>query len=323
VGKAAVGALAYVTPMALLGSVALVAFRRLDGERVSRARLVATHATLGLAFGVAVTGSNWLLFSLLHRLLPAAFDAPTFRVEYKAWEALMGLLIYGVLAGVCHTILLQRRVREEEARATRATALKTEAELRALRARLEPHFLFNTLHSLLALVRHDPGRAEEALEQFGDLLRYTLDTQKDGEVVPLGEEIAFVRNYLSLESLRLGERLRLEMHVDPAVCDVRVPAFCLQPIVENAIRHGIAPRATGGRLRVAALREGGSVRIEVADDGAGASPDSLADAHGIGLRLVRERLALRHGAAARCDVDTAPGRGFRVTIVLPAAEDGE
>jgi LytS/YehU family sensor histidine kinase len=229
----------------------------------------------------------------------------------------MGAMIYGVLAGVCYGVLLHERMREQEARAARATALQTEAELRALRAQLNPHFLFNTLHSLLALVRQDPRAAEEALEQFGDLLRYTLDTQKNGEVVPLGEELTFVENYLALESLRLGDRLRLDIRIEEGVREEQVPAFCLQPLVENAVRHAIAPRAAGGRLAVRAAREGRAVVLEVSDDGPGASPTELERAAGLGLRLVRERLAARYGDDAVLDVDTQPGHGFRVTIRLP------
>ncbi len=253
----------------------------------------------------------------LSLLFPAVFDHYQFHLEYFAWECLMGVLIYGVLAGICYAILLHARMREQEARVARAAALQTEAELRALRAQLNPHFLFNTLHSVLALVRHDPRAAEEALEQFGDLLRYTLDTQKKGEVVPLRDELAFLENYLALESLRLGDRLRLEIDIDDVARDQRVPAFCLQPLVENSIRHAIAPRAEGGSLAVRVRRDGDSLLLEVADDGPGARPVDVDNANGLGLRLVRERLAAHYGSAASFDVGARPGGGFRVAIRLP------
>lgn len=319
--KAVVGALAYVTPMALLGLASLAAFRRLDWSADHRLRFVSAHVAMGLTFGVGITVSNHLFFSLLHRIHPALFNAPTFNLEYYTWESLMGMLIYGVLAGVCYAIRLHQKMREEEARAARAVRLRTEAELRALRSQLNPHFLFNTLHSLLALVREDPGAAEEGLQQFGDLLRYTLDTQKNGEVVPLGEELVFVDNYLAIESLRLGDRLRIERKVDEGARNLHVPAFCLQPLVENAVRHAIAPRAAGGRLALTIARERGALRMEVADDGPGASTADLERAGGLGLRLVRERLEARYGGAARFDIETDPGRGFRAIIRLPL--DGE
>jgi LytS/YehU family sensor histidine kinase len=277
-----------------------------------------THVAIGIVYGIAATASNYGLFSALHWIAPDLFRPAQFNLQYFTWESVMGVLVYGVLAGVCYAILLHRRMREQEARAARATALQTEAELRALRSQLNPHFLFNTLHSLLALVRHDPRAAEEALEQFGDLLRYTLDTQNNGEVVALGEELQFVDNYLALEALRLGDRLRLDVRIDEAVRDRRVPAFCLQPLVENAVRHAIAPRAAGGSLDLRVALEGDVLRLEVADDGPGARPADLENAEGLGLRLVRERLAAHYGDAAALDVVTRPGAGFRVTIRLPA-----
>ena len=168
-------------------------------------------------------------------------------------------------------------------------------------------------------MRHDPKEAEDGLEQFGDLLRYTLDTQKNGEVVPLGEELTFVDNYLALETLRLGERLRLEVDIDDGARGRPVPAFCLQPLVENAIRHAIAPRAAGGRVELRVKeQQAGTLLLEVADDGDGADPETLDAASGIGLRLVRERLAAHYGDSASFEVDTAPGRGFRVRIEIPA-----
>jgi signal transduction histidine kinase len=315
--KAVTGAVFAVIPLALLGIGVLAVFRRLDWSTVPRASLVGTHVPLALVYGIAAAGLNHGMFRGLSLINLELFGPVVFHLEYFAWECLMGVLIYGVLAGVCYAILLQARVREQEARAARAAALQTQAELRALRAQLNPHFLFNTLHSVLALVRHDPRAAEEALEQFGDLLRYTLDTQKKGEVVALRDELAFVDNYLAIESLRLGDRLRLEIDVDDTARDQQVPAFCLQPLVENSIRHAIAPRAEGGSLSVRVRRNGNELLLEVADDGPGARPVDVDNANGLGLRLVRERLATHYGGAAGFDVGARPGGGFRVALRLP------
>jgi len=314
--KAVTGAVVYITPMALLGIGALAVFRRLDWSTV-RARFVGTHVALAVVYGISAAGLNHGLFRGLSLINQNLFGPVTFNLEYFTWECLMGVLIYGVLAGICYAILLHARVREQEARVARAAALQTEAELRALRAQLNPHFLFNTLHSVLALVRHDPRAAEEALEQFGDLLRYTLDTQKKGEVVPLRDELDFVDNYLAIESLRLGDRLRLEIDVDDTARDQLVPAFCLQPLVENSIRHAIAPRAEGGSLSVRVRRSEDALLLEVADDGPGARPVDVDNANGLGLRLVRERLAAHYGSAAGFDVGPRPDGGFRVAIRLP------
>src|SRR5262245_52901335 len=314
--RAAVAAFVYVLPMALAGVGAVAIFRKMDWTTERRFRLAAVHIVLAIVFGIGITALNYWLFVLLHRLSPSLFREPQFNIAYSTWESLMGALIYGVLAGVCYAILAHARMREHEARAARAAALQAEAELKALRAQLNPHFLFNTLHSLLALVRHDPRAAETALEQFGDLLRYTLDTQKNGEVVPLREELAFVESYLALESLRLGDRLRLDVRVDGEALDRLVPAFSVQPLVENAIRHGIAPRAAGGRLALTVAREGDGLRIDVEDDGAGAAAAEIERKNGLGLRLVRERLAAHHGESASLDVVSEPGKGLRATIGL-------
>lgn len=318
--KAALYAIFSVAPMALLGIAALAVFRRLRWTGRNRALFVATHVVLGIGYGIAANLAAYLLFALLHRLNATLFNAFRFNLALFAWETVMGFMIYGVLAGVCYATLLHRRMREQEERAARAQALQTEAELRALRAQLNPHFLFNTLHSLLALIRHDPRAAEDALERFGDLLRYTLDTQKNGEVVPLGEELEFAENYLALESLRLGERLRLTLEVDDGVREQRVPAFCLQPLIENAIRHAIAPRAAGGRLDVRVAREGDVLRLEVADDGPGAEPSALEGSSGLGLRLVRERLLSHYEGKAVLELITRPGEGFCATLRIPATE---
>jgi LytS/YehU family sensor histidine kinase len=223
-----------------------------------------------------------------------------------------------VIVGVAHALTAARRVREREAAAARADAARARAELSALRARLDPHFLFNTLHSVGALVRADSAAAESALERFADLLRYVLDAERGGrDDVALHDELAFVRSYLALEQLRLGERLQVVEEVDPDALECAVPPLTLQPLVENAIRHGLAPLARGGTLRVTAGFDGDLLALEVADDGAGADAATTSRAAGLGLSTVRQRLQGRW-PEARTDVVTAPGEGFVVRLRLPA-----
>jgi LytS/YehU family sensor histidine kinase len=195
--------------------------------------------------------------------------------------------------------------------------LTTEAELRALRSQLNPHFLFNALHSLGALIRHDGAAAERAVERLGDLLRYTLDAGADGDV-SLRREWEFTRNYLDLERIRFGDRLGVALEVEDAALDERVPAFVLQPLVENAVRHGVARRGEGGAVRVAVARAGGSLVLSVEDDGPGARPAALSSSPGLGLRSLRRRLEALYGDGARLRIETTPGRGFRATVELPA-----
>jgi LytS/YehU family sensor histidine kinase len=215
----------------------------------------------------------------------------------------------------------ERRNAELQIRAGRAEAARASAELAALRDRLNPHFLFNTLHSLMALVRSNTETAEEAIERLALMLRYVLQSQDEKQTdqtdVTFAEEWNFVCNYLELERLRLGDRLRLTTEIEPAALLYHLPAFSLQPIVENAVKHAIAPRARGGQIRVTARSEKENLIIEVSDDGTCKSTGNEQNNNGLGLRLVRESLAARFGAAACLTTKTKPNEGFKVTMMIP------
>jgi sensor histidine kinase YesM len=170
------------------------------------------------------------------------------------------------------------------------------AQLEALRSQLIPHFLFNTLHSIAELIHENPRHAEQMVLQLGELLRKSLKTQ--ALEVPLAEELEFIRSYLAIEQTRLGERLELRWKIDPAVLGARVPSLILQPIVENAVRHGIAASPRGGRLEIAAARIDDQLRLEVRDNGPGFKPDDDATRSGIGLSNTRARLERLYGDRA-------------------------
>ncbi|MEW6211258.1 MAG: histidine kinase [Acidobacteriota bacterium] len=237
------------------------------------------------------------------------------------WTLLSGLMIYATIASVAYVIQVSSRLREEQARAERLEALRAMAELKALRAQLNPHFLFNTLHSLMALVRHNPQAAEDALERFADMLRYTLKAGREDKAktddVLLIDEWNFVQNYLSMEKLRLGDRLRVETSIDANSLDCSVPAFILQPLVENAIRHAIAPHMRSGTVMIASRIEDGELVLEVSDDGPGTTKDEIETSSGLGLRAARQRLELRYGGQARFDIDAAPRKGVAIKIRVP------
>jgi LytS/YehU family sensor histidine kinase len=209
---------------------------------------------------------------------------------------------------------MQKRLRERETAAARAQAAAAQAQLRAVRAQLNPHFLFNALHAVSSLVRTDPVAADRAIERLGELLRRSLDHSAQ-DLVPLGQEWEFVKGYLDLEQLRLGHRLQLDCQLDPAALAVPVPPFLLQPLVENAVRHGIAASPTGGTISVSAQRLNGSLRLCISDDGPGASGAT----HGMGLGIegVRQQLEARYGSRGSLCIDTPSQRGFSVTITLP------
>jgi hypothetical protein len=209
----------------------------------------------------------------------------------------------------------ERSLAESRLRMAQAEGAATRASLAAIQARLHPHFLSNALHSASALIGEDPDAAEEALDRLGDLFRYTLDCSEK-QTVRLPDEWKFVRDYLEIEQLRLGDRLRTEMHLDPELADCEVPAFVLQPLVENAVRHGVGPRRDGGTIRVRAALVRGDVELTVEDDGLGASADALRDTRGTGLRTLRERLALETKWRGEVETTSAAGEGFRVRVRL-------
>jgi LytS/YehU family sensor histidine kinase len=194
-------------------------------------------------------------------------------------------------------------------------------ELNALRNKLNPHFLFNTLHSIIALTRKDPDAAETALFQFSDMLRYVLDAEKNGDRVTLEAELGFVRDYLELESLRLGTRLKIDWELDEDAARHSLPALSLQPLVENSIKHAFNPHSRPGRLliRTHVDAAAGKLAMTVGDDGPGADPGAVRGSNGLGIRTVERRLQLEYGPASGLDIETAPGEGFVVTMSIPLA----
>ncbi len=289
--------------------------RRSSAQRMSRAQQATVFSAIAAAFAVCNSAGT-----MLGIWFGAPRDAFERYLTYAIWwDMISGLTMGALLVAIFIVLNANERLREQRAIAQRADELRVRAELQALRARLDPHFLFNTLHTITSLVRSDPPKAEAALERYGALMRYVLDTDRNqGEDVTLEEELAFIRSYVELEQLRLGDRLRVVEEIQEDALECRVLALTLQPLVENAIRHGIANRARGGTLRLAARVEGDRLELIVGDDGAGGDPRQLASADGVGFRIVRQRLLARHGSAAHIDVTAAPHEGWLVRITMPA-----
>jgi signal transduction histidine kinase len=281
------------------------------------ARTVLNHVGLAFLFAFAWHGVLWLLIALQYSIAAAERA----RANWFIWQMQWGMMMYFAAAGGFSAYRAVQRARAEAAAAAQAQTLLARTELAALRNRLNPHFLFNTLHSILALVRKDAKGAEEALFKFSDMLRYLLDTERSGDdQVMLRDEMAFTEQYLSLEAIRLGERLQLDWQVDAHALTATVPALTVQPLVENSIKHAFNPRSQAGHLRVHVRREGERLCIDVADDGPGCAlqPDgSLPPGTGSGLSTVMRRLALQYGAAGAFKINTAPNAGFAVRLELP------
>jgi LytS/YehU family sensor histidine kinase len=275
-----------------------------------RAAFALRHVLYALLYAGGCVGVQWAFLRL-----SAGPDITRTVMRFAAlWMALQSLLLYAIVAGLSYLLRTRRRLRAEQLAAARAEAAAAQAQLHALRAQLNPHFLFNALHSLGGLVRHDPEEAEQAVEELGTLLRYALD-QSASDSVRLADEWDFCRTYLALEQRRLGERLRIDAALDDDALDCRVFPFVLQPLLENAVRHGLAPRPGGGTLTVRAVVRAGRLEIVVSDDGVGAAAGG---AEGVGLSVLREQLRGRYADRARVVIATAPGDGYTVRMELPA-----
>jgi two-component system LytT family sensor kinase len=192
-------------------------------------------------------------------------------------------------------------------------AMLTEARLDLLKAQLEPHFLFNTLHSIAELMHHDVEAADRMLTRLSELLRATLESGGKQEI-RVAEELALVDRYLDIERIRLGDRLKTDIDVEPAALDAFVPVFVLQPIVENAVRHAIATRVAGGKIALTIRRRDGELRVDVDDDGPGFAADAI---ERVGLGNTRARLRHFYGGDDRVRIERGALGGASVHLVLP------
>jgi signal transduction histidine kinase len=229
------------------------------------------------------------------------------------------LLNYALFLGIAHAVMYYERFREGERNAERLAAGLTEARLQALKMQLQPHFLFNTLNAISALIPAEAQPARRMVSRLGDLLRIALE-HEDTQEVTLREELAFLEPYLEIEQVRLEDRLNLVMDIAPDTLEVRVPHLLLQPLVENAIRHGIASRIEPGTVELSARRSPDNrfLQLEVRDDGPGLERDRQARTRkGVGLANVQSRLEQLYGSEHRFTLKNHPVRGVAVNISLP------
>lgn len=225
----------------------------------------------------------------------------------------LSMIIYAGIIGLDRALGLWHALADRELQSVRLEAQATRARLDALAARLHPHFLFNALQSVSALIDEDPVRARSMLAQIGDLLRDVLSVPEDGDVT-LQEEIALLSRYLAIEEIRFADRLRIVVELSPDAAAVLVPRLLLQPLAENALRHGLAPLPAGGTLRITATRAGDRVMVRVHNDGTSLPTTAR---QGVGLAMTRERLAARYGTAASFALRQVAG-GVEALLELPA-----
>jgi two-component system, LytTR family, sensor kinase len=291
--------------------------RRLGASRSLAAR-VALHVPLGLA----VTCLS-IVIRLIIRPIRGAPWPPSiaeFFLERFYWD----LLIYAVIAGVSiardYAAQVRQRDREAHALAMQTADLErrlVEARLQSLRAQLHPHFLFNALNTISAFTETNPQMARRLMERLGDLLRASL-THASRPRVTLGEELTFLDDYLAIESARFEGRIIVTVDVDDDLLEVMVPSFLLQPLVENAIRHGVGPRLSGGHVEVTARREDSVLKLRVRDDGVGLKPGwQLGQNGGVGLLNVASRLEHLYSRGDLLRVTPVPSGGVEVQLDLP------
>jgi two-component system, LytTR family, sensor kinase len=293
--------------------ITLAAFalaRRYPLDRAPRLRSIAIHVAAGLVIAVFELTVRYFA----GRLLGLYEEQPLVSVVVPAVPT--NLISYWLLVGIGHGLEFYRRYRLRESQAAQLGSRLAQAELHLLKSQLQPHFLFNTLHAISALMHRDVKAADRMIARLSELLRAALDNAAAQEVT-LYDELAFLDAYLAIERIRLGERLTVDMQIDPDSLDALVPHMLLQPIVENAIRHGIAPRSAPGSLRITATRPGSDLSIEIIDDGRGYSAPSMSTTPGLGLANTTARLEHLYGDDFDFDIDDAPGGGCRVALRIP------
>ena len=291
--------------------------RRFPLRRDGLGRRISLHIACALAMCVAwATLGQFLRLAIFH---PAGgFTVTTFWRELEGWiftTLPFGTGVYFALLGIEHALAYMVQARERETLAVRLTAQLAEARLGALRMQLNPHFLFNSLNAITVLVRdQNTAAASRMLELLSDVLRRVLRAEGSPEA-PLSAELDFLEHYLAIEQVRFSDRLQTRIEVDAAIRRAAVPQFILQPLVENAIRHGISRRTDAGLLEITAHRDGDTLVLTVRDNGPGLRP--TAPPRGVGLANTRGRLAALYGDRASLEVANAAGGGALVTIRLP------
>lgn len=290
--------------------------RRIPIEFADWRRRLTIHIVASIVFS--------MLWMVLRALLVTTLELTEGQGSFEFWAAFkhalvatffFNVLLYWVIISVTHTLRFYRRDREREVRTAELENRLTQARLQALQMQLNPHFLFNTLHAISSLMHKDVESADRMLMRLGDLLRYALESTEEQEVT-LRQELDFLERYIEIEKTRFGDRLSVEKQIAPETLDALLPNLLLQPIIENAIQHGIEPHARPGRIELSAARHGDFLQVKVRDNGDGLPKGARPD-EGIGLSNSRARLQQLYGSQARFELDNAPGGGLAVTIAVP------
>lgn len=300
---------------ALLTPLALLIWQRLSSRRGSFAVTLLLHLLASVVMAILDLAVYAGLAPLVGALSVGADWWATFSKLFGT-TLLLTIPVYWIIIGVAQGWQSVQANRERERRELQLRAELGEARLQALRAQLQPHFLFNAMNMIGVLMREDVGQAHQVLLQLSRLLRRVLD-KAASPFVPLREEIAFLESYLAIEKIRFQDRLHYQLEIENDVQDLPVPALLLQPLVENAARHGLAERQSQGRILICAHSDGVNLHLSVSDNGKG-MPGQPSE--GIGLSNTRARLQLLYGDAAGFAIEAVPDGGTLVSICLPVSQ---
>ncbi|HEU0299167.1 MAG TPA: histidine kinase [Longimicrobium sp.] len=283
--------------------------RRVSFFRGCRRKALAFHGALSLLIALSAVAVQTFWAGRIWTDEPALFSRH-FNAFFH-WQVMFYWLILSVTQGLEY----QRRWQRDQLQTSRLETELARAELRALRMQMEPHFLYNTLHTVSEMVHVDPPAAERMIVRLGLLLRHTTET--GSQEVPLEREIEFLRAYLEIEQARFHDRLTVSIDVPDELLACAVPSLILQPLVENAIRHGTSRLAGAGTVRIGAARRGDALVLRVADNGPGLGAPGGGRGTGVGLRNIRSRLRHLYGDAGRLTLEPAEGGGLEAAVSLP------
>jgi two-component system LytT family sensor kinase len=290
----------------------LVVIRWMDGKKW--VWIVFAHAILAPSYAVAVYA---LYVGYLNVMTQ---DAAQYITPISQWLIFSNATLYVLQFAIYHGVQIMLRLRRKEKEALELAVLAKEQELSALKAQINPHFLFNTLNSISAVASRDAEETRTMIASLGDLFRYATEISKR-DLVPLEEELDFTKCYLDLESRRLGDRLQIEYKIAPQALHARVPPLILQPLVENAIKHGIEPSETGGKILIVIEDDERRLLTRIMDTGVGPRPDMNHGGDGIGLRNTDLRLRKLFGDGSALQTKSVQGGGFEVTFSIPIGSE--
>ncbi len=318
-GEAVTFSLADWYVFALLSIPAARLARRFPFERKTWGRLAVLHLIYSVLFSFAFMVLRAGIGETQDWIRPGAglpftrgFSLLTKTFQYNIW-------VYWVILSVCHAFDYYQKFHERELRASELEKRLAQARLQALQSQMNPHFLFNTLHTISALMHKDVEAADRMVMKLSDLLRLALDNT-DTHEVPLSQELDFLKRYLEIEQTRFRDRLKVEMEIAPDTLRAQVPNLVLQPLVENAIRHGIERHARPGKIVLRAQRRNGVLELQVQDNGDGLPPGG-AKREGIGISNTRSRLQQLYGADQKFELQNVPAGGLLARVVIPFHEN--